>query len=364
MSPFKKATVKGGGSKGKEPVIDVDDFSPKTKRTSSSSGVFDPNKFRSYATFQTHENYFRDATPLSKRPIDQLPFHDTEIPQWFAHKDWNYLLSDLNEAYENLVKEFYANAIVEGEELKCWVRRKKFSVSPAYLANIFHINRPMLKNSLVYDDLCLDEELLRDGLGQDLEFSSNGNSVSVSSLPPKLRVLTIVMFHNLYPLSSTSYMNLGCALFLHDLISDVEIDICAHIFHVLHKTVLGTKSLICAPFCCLISRILKLKGILLTTDESPCSKQCPINMRTFNASIGHSRKRVKTETFTSHSGSCFSTLSFDEKLDNIVTSVHELSTKMLELTSILHHHSTRWDMKFTSLQTQLDQIQRKPEEGM
>ena len=100
----------------------------------------------------------------------------------------------------------------------------------------------MLKNSSVYDDLCLDEELLRDGLGQDLEFSSNGNSISISSFPPKLRVLTIVMFHNLYPLSSTGYMNLGRALFLHDLISDVKIDICAHIFHALCKTVLRTES--------------------------------------------------------------------------------------------------------------------------
>ena len=127
---------------------------------------------------------------------------------------------------------------MEGEELKCWVRRKSFSVSPTYLVEILHINRPMLKNPPVYDDLCLDEELLRDGLGQDLEFSSNGNSVSVSSFPPKLRVLTIVMFHNLYPLSSNGYMNLGRALFLHDLISNVEIDICAHIFHVLRKTVL------------------------------------------------------------------------------------------------------------------------------
>ena len=163
---------------------------------------------------------------------------------------------------------------------------------------------------------------------------------SVSSLPHKLRVLTIVMFHNLYPLSSTGYMNLGRALFLHDLIYDVEIDICAHIFHVLCKTVLRTKSRICVPFCCLISRILKLKGILPTANESPYTKPCPINMRTFNASIGHSRKRVKPKTSTSHSGSCFSTLSLDEKLDSIVTSVHELSTKMLELTSILHHYST------------------------
>ena len=119
MSPFKKAAVKGDGSKGKEHVINVDDFSPKTKRTRSPSRVFNPNKFRSYAAFHTHENYFRVATPLMERPVDQLSLHDTEIPQWFAHKDWNYLLSDLDEVYENLVKEFYANAIVEGEELKC-----------------------------------------------------------------------------------------------------------------------------------------------------------------------------------------------------------------------------------------------------
>ena len=123
-------------------------------------------------------------------------------------------------------KRILCQWFVEGDEIKCWVRRKSFFVSPAYLAEILHINRPMFKYSPVYDDLCPDEELLQEGLGQDLEFSSNGNSVNVSSLPPKLRVLTIVMFHNLYLLSSTGYMNLGRALFLHDLISDVEIDIC------------------------------------------------------------------------------------------------------------------------------------------
>ena len=78
----------------------------------------------------------------------------------------------------------------------------------------------------------------------------------------------------------------------------------------------------------------------------------------------HSRKKVIPKTSTSHSGSHFSTLSIDEKLDNIVTSVHELSAKMSELTSILHYHNTWGDTKFTSLQTQLDQIQRKLEEDI
>ena len=140
MSPFKKAAMKGGSSKGKEPVLDVDDYSLQIKGTRSSSKGFDPNKVRFSAAFQSHENYFRNATPLVERPVDQSSLHDTDIPKWFAHKDWNYLLSDLDDAYENLVKEFYANAIVEGKELKCWVRKKSFSVSPAYLAEIPHIN--------------------------------------------------------------------------------------------------------------------------------------------------------------------------------------------------------------------------------
>ena len=135
------------------------------------------------------------------------------------------------------MKEFYANAIVEEDELKCWVRGKTFSVTPAHLAEILHINRPMLRKPPIYDDLYPEEDLLWEALGKDLEFSSNGNSINVSSLSPELRVLTITMFHNLYSLSSTGYMNLGRALFLHDLISNVEIDICAHIFHILRKTV-------------------------------------------------------------------------------------------------------------------------------
>ena len=100
-------------------MIDVDDLCPRPKRTWSPLGVYDPNKFRSYAAFQTHENYFRKATPPVEKAIDQPSLRETNIPIWFATKDWNFLLSDLDDAYKKMVKEFYANAIVEGDELKC-----------------------------------------------------------------------------------------------------------------------------------------------------------------------------------------------------------------------------------------------------
>ena len=51
MSPFKRVVVKGGNSKGKDHVIDVDDLSPRLKRNRSSSGEYDPNKFKTYAAF-------------------------------------------------------------------------------------------------------------------------------------------------------------------------------------------------------------------------------------------------------------------------------------------------------------------------
>ena len=237
MSSFKSSIVKGGSSKGKEPMIDVDDPSPRSKKTRFSVGVYDPDLFRSYAAFLTYTHYFRDAPLLVERAIDQPSLFDTNIPIWFATKDWKFLLSNLEDAYENLVKEFYANAIVKGDEIKCWVRGKRFSVTLVYLAEIVHINWPILPIPPVYDELNPDEEVLREALGDNLEFSSNGKSISMASLSPELGLLTMIMFSNLYPLSSTSYMNLGRALFLHDLITDVEIDVCFHIFHILAKTV-------------------------------------------------------------------------------------------------------------------------------
>ena len=170
------------------------------------------------------------------------------------------------------------------------------------------------------------------------------------------------MFHNLYPLSSTKYMNLGRVLFLHDLISDEEIDICAHIFHLLCKMVLRTDSRACIPFCCLISRILKLKGVHPSDKEFPYPKQSPINIPTLNASIGQSRKGIKTESSAPPTGSYFASSTYDEKLNNIMVSIQDISTKMSGLATLLHHHHIRCDTKFTSLQTQLDQIQRKLEE--
>ena len=220
----------------------------------------------------------------------------------------------------------------------------------------------MFLKPLVYDDLDPNVEMLRDAFGENLEISSNGKSIGVSSLSPELKLLTTIMFHNLYPLSSTRYMNLGRVLFLHDLITDEEIDNCSHIFHILSKTVKRTTTRNYLPFLLPHFKILKLKGVHPLEDEYPHPMQSPINIRTLNTIIGHSRKGVKQESHTPHDSSSSSSHPYDEKLDNIMASVQDISTKLFGLASIMHSQHTRFDTKLTSLQTQLDQIQRKLEE--
>ena len=70
MSTFKRSAVKGSSSKRKELVIDVDDLSPRSKRTQSPTRVYDPHQFKSYAAFQTYANYFREASLLVERVVD------------------------------------------------------------------------------------------------------------------------------------------------------------------------------------------------------------------------------------------------------------------------------------------------------
>ena len=107
-------------------------------------------------------------------------------------------------------------------------------------------------------------------------------------------------------------MNLGRALFLHDLITDVEMDVCSHIFHIVAKTVDQTATRNCIPFCRLISRILKLKGVNSSENEHPYPRPSPINIRTLHASMSHTKKNTKQESHATQGSSSSTSHVYDE----------------------------------------------------
>ena len=118
----------------------------------------------------------------------------------------------------------------------------------------------------------------------------------------------------------------------------------------------------CIPFCCLILRILKLKGVHPSEDERPYPRPSPINICTLHASMSHTKKNTKQKSHAAQGSSSSTSHVYDEQLDNIMATHQEITTKISRLATIMHSQHIRFNTKFTSLQTQLDQIQRKLEE--
>ena len=110
------------------------------------------------------------------------------------------------------------------------MRGKEFIINPNSIAEILHITRTQNVN------LTPEIQDILQVLGPDHEVSSKGTSISTAKFAPELTTLKLIMFSNLYPLSNTTFINLGRAQFLCDLITGAPIDICAHIFQTIRKT--------------------------------------------------------------------------------------------------------------------------------
>ena len=76
---------------------------------------------------------------------------------------------------------------------------------------------------------------------------------SMNTIPfnAEMRTLAYVMIHNLYPID-----NIVWTIFLYDLYTYKEIDICRHIYHLLTKTITKRKLRTILPFPTLIMGLI------------------------------------------------------------------------------------------------------------
>ena len=220
---------------GKIPVIEVPS-SPISKRTRRSSQDSNNERFRTPLDSQTYSSIFEDAPTIVEWVVKFDTLRTTFIPRIFEERDWVDLFGNFEDSIDELVKEFYSNARYTRVELKCWVQVKEFSINPDYIVKVLHIIRPTNVDLTPYDDRQPQVQDILQVLRPNHEVSSKGTSIGTAKFAPELMTLKLIMFSNLYPLSNTTFINLGRAQFLCDLITRVLIDICAHIFQTIGKT--------------------------------------------------------------------------------------------------------------------------------
>ena len=77
---------------------------------------------------------------------------------------------------------------------------------------------------------------------------------SMNTIPfnAEMRTLAYVMIHNLYPMTNLTTLSGSRTIFLYDLYTHKEIDICRHIYHHLTKSITKRNSRTIMPFVSLI----------------------------------------------------------------------------------------------------------------
>ena len=107
MSPIKKNTKKK---------------SSKRPRTSSDSFCNDDANM-------TFLNHYKWALIVLERLVDLDSLKGTFILDVFKERTWTKLLNLMGDVFENIIRKFFANAIVEGDHINCWLRGKEFSIT-------------------------------------------------------------------------------------------------------------------------------------------------------------------------------------------------------------------------------------------
>ena len=56
-----------------------------------------------------------------ERVVRMETLENTSIPKVFKERTWTKLLNPSGNVYVELIREFFANATVEGDHINCWV---------------------------------------------------------------------------------------------------------------------------------------------------------------------------------------------------------------------------------------------------
>ena len=95
------------------------------------------------------------------------------------------------------------------------------------------------------------------------------------------------MIHNLYPVTNLTTLSAPRTIFLYDLFTHKEIDICGHIFHLLTKSIEKQNSRTIMPFPSLIMGLIAKTMLKLPSGLTVVQRDYPIGAHTVTQSIAH-----------------------------------------------------------------------------
>ena len=149
--------------------------------------------------------------------------------------------------------------------------------------NFLEIRPPSQPISVQYEDrLGSTEEMV-----QILGGTPKKSSMNTIPFSPEMRILAYVMIHNLYPVTNLNTLSAPRIMFLYDLFTHKEIDICGHILYLLKKSIMMQNSRTIMPFPSLIKGFIAKECLKIPSGLKVVQKDYPIGAHTLTRSIAH-----------------------------------------------------------------------------
>ena len=235
----------------------------------------DHNLFRPVQHFERYKDSFLRGTIIQERFVDLGNLKDTFILGCFEGRGWDKLLSDLPAVCEPLIREFYANAVIREDELRCWVRRKEFTIDAHDIDEVLGLEGLKDYDFTNYKDRMLSIETVQTRIGGQRE----GGCLNTTAFPVDMKCLTTIIMFNLYPVRKLTTINNAKAIFLMELKEKTFIDVSSHIFDtIVDETRATSRPKLIFPS--LLMRLFRAKGVVIPQDISPMPTPSAINKLT------------------------------------------------------------------------------------
>ena len=141
---------------------------------------------------------------------------------------------------------------MEGEHLNCWVRERQFYVTLELIQDLLEVRPVIPKSTLPYDGRRTKITSAIEVLGG----KEKKQSMHTVDFSPAMKALAYIMIFNLYPVKNLTTLSQPKTLYLHDLYTGKEIDICAQIYHLFAKCIRKKSTEMTFPFPGVIMSIL------------------------------------------------------------------------------------------------------------
>ena len=168
-----------------------------------------------------------------ERVIRMETLENTFIPEVFKERTWIKLLNPSGDVFSKIIREFFANSLMEVERINCWVRQREFFITRDSIQEVLEVRPPSQQISIQYDDRLDSLEQMAD------LFIGSLKKKSMYTIPftMEIRTFAYIMIHNLYPVTNLTILSGLRTMFLYDLFTHKEINICGHIYYLLTKAI-------------------------------------------------------------------------------------------------------------------------------